>query len=214
MWSKSAADGKILVLLCDVSELSEERLLEFEECIHPSRIAKAYRHIFDANRRLSLASSAMLLAGLQKLWDPELTGDEIESGLRFGPWGKPEIADCPFRFNITHSGRICGCAFSFHEVGLDVEKLRFRTASSALPVSADEALLRAKAWSRMECLVKLSGYGLSGRCRNTLSDFAENAADTMGTDSNLCIREIPLPEGYAGFVSSNFPMDLMIRWFR
>lgn len=48
--------------------------------------------------------------------------DEIE--IVKGDNGKPYLKDFPIYFNISHAGNLVVCAFSEHEVGVDVEQIR------------------------------------------------------------------------------------------
>ena len=64
MWNKLTEDSA-LVLLCDVSELSDDRVREFESVIPAERLRKADAFRFREDRLLSVAASALMIKGIR-----------------------------------------------------------------------------------------------------------------------------------------------------
>jgi 4'-phosphopantetheinyl transferase len=101
---------------------------------------------------------------------------------RFGPWGKPELADHPsLHHNLTHSADLALLAVSTHRpVGVDVERLRTTFAADALAHrfypppeagavaarrGAEQRWLYLRFWTRKEACGKASGMRLDQALR-------------------------------------------------
>ncbi len=52
--------------------------------------------------------------------------------------GKPYIENCPIHFNISHCDNTLLCAFSYDEIGADIEKIRPTSLSVAKQFFSDE----------------------------------------------------------------------------
>ena len=90
--------------------------------------------------------------------------------------GKPDFADSPYHFNITHAGRLLAVAIADAPIGVDIEPYtvwqegRYTRLFSAFSVGERERIAKAESpdramvegWVRKESLLKMSGVGLSG----------------------------------------------------
>lgn len=125
-------------------------------------------------QRETAASDILLRRGLRII-----LGGESSYSLRYRNRGKPYFNEYPdIFFNISHSGQFAACAFSDHEVGLDLQmvphmdnarllKIARRFFSDAdfqeLSQASSAALPQAftDMWAAHEAYVKLTGEGLS-----------------------------------------------------
>lgn len=90
--------------------------------------------------------------------------------------GKPDFADSPYHFNITHAGKLLVVAIADRPIGVDLEPyVSFREGRRARFLSAftegERALIEAapdldraliECWVKKEAVLKQSGIGLSG----------------------------------------------------
>lgn len=93
----------------------------------------------------------------------------------YGPFGKPELADQPLHFNVSHSENQCLIALAHQPVGVDIEALgphvdpallmdlvchpEERMALAGLPPAAQRDRF-LKLWTRKEAYCKAVGLGL------------------------------------------------------
>ncbi len=181
----SLEDGEIRVLRVDLGargsndddsgSLPEWRILDEAER------ARALRFVRPRDRRRFIICRGALRLVLGQLLDSP--PDAIT--LRFGPGGKPELAETrppgiapSLRFNVTHSDDLALIAISLdREIGVDLERLRtiseaarivesYFTAAEQAQFAALEQPVRASAflrgWTRKEAILKAKGVGLAG----------------------------------------------------
>ncbi len=93
----------------------------------------------------------------------------------YGPCGKPELADSPLHFNLSHCGERAMVAVSSEPVGIDLEEIRLLdfAAVGSTTFSADELAGVASAvanersrlffqfWTRREARLKAMGEGIA-----------------------------------------------------
>ena len=97
----------------------------------------------------------------------------LEAGLApgtvaFTERDKPYFTDVPVRFSLSHAGGIAAVSLADTPTGVDVERcdrpvrpgLAERCVSEAEAAAFEGDFFRA--WCRKECIVKLTGEGLSG----------------------------------------------------
>ena len=146
---------------------------------------RALRFRFDVDRRRFLASRASLRSLLAR-YAGVRPGD---ISFRYGPQGKPELADASsgLRFNVSHSGGRMVIALTWHaDIGVDVEQVRpvadhlslARTVFSEeeldeLGAAAEAASAFLRGWTRKEALLKALGTGLG--------DMPAESAVSLGT---------------------------------
>lgn len=128
-----------------------------------------------------------------------------EISYRFGKYGKPEFADLPLHFSISHSGDYVLCAVSDAPIGADIQQIRQnvdarKLASRFFPKQerdevfgiADETARRERffhLWTRREAYAKLTGEGLPMVIDRSLPD-------------NLRWTGLAAPQGYAAGICS------------
>jgi 4'-phosphopantetheinyl transferase len=105
----------------------------------------------------------------------KLRPDEIV--FQYGEKGKPELADCPLKFNVSHTHGLALLALTWgREIGVDVEKIRPLSDAGRLAkrsfsdeeyqvwtVVAEPQKMQAffNCWTRKEAFIKAIGEGLS-----------------------------------------------------
>lgn len=85
--------------------------------------------------------------------------------VRFEENGKPVFIDCPLHFSLAHSGRLAAALLSPAPCAVDIEQLRPELPARLENRCMNDAERLAglncmQAWTRKECIVKLSGTGL------------------------------------------------------
>jgi 4'-phosphopantetheinyl transferase len=135
---------------------------------------RARRFHFERDRRRFAAARGLL----RHLLGGYLGLDPARLRLRYGPWGKPSLAeDEGLRFNVSHSGGRALLAFAWRlDVGVDVERIRpvpeaedlarryFSPREGADLLRLAEGERQAaffRCWTRKEAFVKATGDGLS-----------------------------------------------------
>jgi len=100
--------------------------------------------------------------------------------------GKPFFVDSPLHFSISHSGSMCAVSLADVKTGVDIELVRPTYSPSLIRRTLSETEAEVfdgdftALWCRKECLVKMSGSGISEYPSkiNTLEDtvsFAEKS---------------------------------------
>lgn len=85
--------------------------------------------------------------------------------------GKPELADVPLRFSLSHSGDRCACAVYDRAIGVDIQKRtaadmrilerRFTPCEREFVLnSADRGAAFTRVWTMKESYVKAHGTGI------------------------------------------------------
>lgn len=85
--------------------------------------------------------------------------------------GKPELADVPLRFSLSHSGDRCACAVYDRAIGVDIQKRaaadvrilerRFTPCEREYVLnSADRGAAFTRVWTMKESYVKAHGTGI------------------------------------------------------
>ena len=149
---------------------------EYRALLPPDELAACDRFVFAEGRRECLISRVLVRSVLSSY-----TGDD-PSVWKFSAsrYGKPAIAhpaDCPLRFNLSHTAGLVVCAVSMGtEVGVDAEDTRRRMADESIAAhyfAPEEVALLAAAppedrplrflqfWTLKEAFVKAHGSGLS-----------------------------------------------------
>ena len=88
-----------------------------------------------------------------------------------GESGKPELADVPLRFSLSHSGERCACAVYDRAIGVDIQKRaaadmrilerRFTPREREYVLnSADREAAFTRVWTMKESYVKALGTGI------------------------------------------------------
>ena len=100
--------------------------------------------------------------------------EEKNSKFSYVKNGKPCLKNCPVFFNLSHSGSFAACAFSEHEIGIDIERIQIPEHALMERVCRPRELtyLRslqgqalssafAKLWTIKESYMKYLGTGLT-----------------------------------------------------
>lgn len=87
--------------------------------------------------------------------------------VEFQPGGKPYFADSGLHFSISHSGRIAAALVSDGPCAVDVEAVRPNVEERLLVRCLSKQEIEAgcdffEAWTKKECIGKLSGRGIPG----------------------------------------------------
>jgi 4'-phosphopantetheinyl transferase len=153
-------------------------------------------------------------AALRTILAGYLDTDPANVPLRFGPYGKPELAldPLPLRFNLSHSKDLALVALSAeHEVGIDVERIDperrlVRLARIGLNHEAATAVRTANAeerprvfyaaWTRREAIVKCLGVGL-GRSHSS--------------EPGVTVVDLDPGPGYAGAIAQTGESPIHLR---
>lgn len=139
------------------------------------RLRKAMSYRRDIDKFLS-AKSFLLLEEMLR----ERFGLDHCPEFSYMEKGKPYLEEYPgIHFNISHCPRAVACAVSDHPVGIDVEVIQQAGAVAGFVLNRDElsAVNRSEhpdvdftvLWTRKECVLKLSGEGISDNVRDILS---------------------------------------------
>ncbi len=186
-----------------LTDLSDERLEYILRCK-------------DEKTQLQRAASVHLCASALR----EL-GAEVQLPLVFlkEEFGKPYLPDCPWQFNLSHSGDIVCCALSDSmRVGADVQQMTDRNFAGLAKRFCSESEYRRlmgfgedelksyfyEFWSRKEAIAKCVGVGLN-------KDF--RTVDV--TKGHVCCFQ---REGYMYAVATEKASDFVVRdvtgnWF-
>lgn len=128
MWPRPAP-GVLEILWTDVRSLDAEDAALWAEALPPDEQQRfrRFRHTRGAHEFLG----GRLLV---RTWLSALTGRRVDEWrFREGPYGRPELDDPRFHFNLAHSGGIVACVLTTgREAGVDVEDLDRRPMSEGL----------------------------------------------------------------------------------
>ena len=100
-----------------------------------------------------------------------LTQVSGETSFRFntGENGKPTVLNCPWQFNLSHSGYFAACAVSEAPVGIDIEQLRPIRPALMRRVCTEQELRYVgkdsgrflQLWTAKEAYLKFTGEGIA-----------------------------------------------------
>jgi len=149
------------------------RFEDVQHILSGDELERASRFRFDRDRNRFAIGRALLRELLERY-----TGlPKARIRFRYGPYGKPELADGDTTFNVSHSGD--GAVFAFSrglELGVDIEVLAPRASDRDVaerffspreveclvglpPEEQGHAFLTC--WTRKEAFIKAKGDGLS-----------------------------------------------------
>lgn len=148
-----------------------------EQTLSADELRRAARYHFAVDRRRFVVRRALLRLLLSRYTRTEPTDLEF----RYGPAGKPELAQSPgdaaLRFSLSHTHGLALFAIAWgRRIGVDVEALRplpdFEAVARICLTAREHARLRALpagrqceafflAWTRKEAFVKATGEGLA-----------------------------------------------------
>ena len=145
---------------------------------------------------------ALLIKGLNDIYDLNYSAEDADALISAGPSGKPFLPDHPdIFFNITHASGLVACAFHDSPVGIDVElpgyfpevligrALTESERSLLMSCSHDESLRQEcfwRLWTLKEAYVKKSGIGVDSDLR--AFSFAFDVFNSPDTGVPLQIR--------------------------
>ncbi|MCL2425611.1 MAG: 4'-phosphopantetheinyl transferase superfamily protein [Oscillospiraceae bacterium] len=102
------------------SSLSDDIFNGLLQVISDENREKCQRFMFKKDALRTLYGELMFRHVLCQQYS--FANDEIE--ILKGDEGKPYIKDSPVHFNVSHAGDFVVCAFSEHEVGVDIEQVK------------------------------------------------------------------------------------------
>jgi 4'-phosphopantetheinyl transferase len=175
--------------------------------------ARAARFVFEKDRRRFVTGRAVLRTLLGRCLGRPAAGLTF----RYGPQGKPMIADADLWFNVSASAGKALSAVS-RRVGVDIERIRdieeMDAVASRVLSAAEREWLRGRraaerksgffrCWTRKEAVVKGLGAGLSmpldrfdvGPGRRGLVRISASGAP--GERRHWIVRDIPVFPGFA-----------------
>lgn len=170
----------------EAGSAEESRIADWASGLSEYRQEKIKKMRFLEDKLLSLGAGLLLDQGLKQWGLSERT-----AVLEYCGNGKPCLKDHPDKhFNLSHSGTLVMAAFSDHEIGCDVEKVkpgrlkvarRFFTESEQAylddPALSDKERdqLFARLWTLKESVLKATGEGV----RMPLNSFSFTLSDPV-----------------------------------
>lgn len=168
------------IFYMDIAEVMDYQYEKMYERASDQRRTRADAYRFREDRIRCIYAEALLQYGLRQY------GYSQDMLIQLGQYGKPyvEIEQGQICFNISHSGKWVGIAFSTHNIGFDLEK-QSKTVSGISQFSKDEqvcimqcketqrTLIFTKIWTKKESYLKFLGIGLykSLNSFSTISDL-------------------------------------------
>jgi 4'-phosphopantetheinyl transferase len=151
---------------------------------------------------------------------------------RYGPFGKPEVADRQWHFNVSHSRNVALVAVAMHPVGIDVEfvdaeKINVgelinvichpgEKGKLALLSGSERRLQLLQIWTQKESYLKALGLGLQHPLRSVRFDASiqrgRKVLNDNGSPVSFFVYEISAIEGYAASVCLACP-DARLSFF-
>ena len=185
--------------------------------VSEDRRRKTERLRFPQGKYLSLGAEYLLMLVCRDM-GIEYTGLRLRTGDR----GKPDFAELPMHFNLSHSGEAVMCAVSPLPVGCDIEAVRpydpalvkrfFHPEESLFLENASpekQAELFTRLWTRKESFIKCTGDGFSRPIGSfcLLPPADPNARDILAVPDGgmYAFREIVPPAGYSCSVCLQLP---------
>lgn len=139
---------------------------------------------------------------------------------RYGPFGKPEVADRQWHFNVSHSRNVALVAVAMHPIGIDVEFVNSEKVNVdelinvichpsekdklALLSGSEQRLQLLQIWTQKESYLKALGLGLQHPLRSVRFDVStergRKVLDENGRPVSFFVYEISSIEGYAASI--------------
>lgn len=210
----------IKVYLADCRDLQNTEIYKkYYSDMPQNRKERTNRFRRSDDRRLSVGAWALLDTAL---------GDKSKEKLLFEENGKPYFENCPYRFNLSHSGDYAMCAVSDGDIGCDVEKVKDINMNIArrfffkeeidllesLESGTQQTEMFFRLWTLKESFMKVTGLGF----KLGLSDFCiyfENGVPKVRQDVDgrtYFFKEYNINKKYAAAVcsaaNSDFPKEI------
>jgi 4'-phosphopantetheinyl transferase len=177
------------------------RVAQLQASLCESELCKSEQFRFEADRRRFIVGRGLL----REILGVYLAADPRQISLRYGPFGKPELADPTQEnlcFNLSHSGQLALYAISCgRELGVDLEEVCFLAERDAIArrffSEKENVRLRQAAttqqqrlfynfWTRKEAVLKCTGEGIA----------AEERAREIQDRFKGVVRELIPADGY------------------
>lgn len=157
-------------------DLSEVTIEQYDKCyriVSEERRKRADRYQTLESSKVCIFSEVLLRYSFFQIY-----GKSIELHIECNTYGKPYIKnEKEFFFNISHSGKWIVMAFGSHEVGVDIEQIRWNSSLERVTSmfftkeereyifcdtnQSDIAKRFTKIWTLKECYMKFLGKGFS-----------------------------------------------------
>jgi 4'-phosphopantetheinyl transferase len=129
--------------------------------------------------------------------------NEVDDEIVYNNYGKPRLRYIPLHFNISHTNNVVVCAFSYEEIGIDIEKITnidMETFKPHLTKSEWDQIQTSKNklsefynfWTKKEAIIKLMGKGLS----IPLNSFEVIANVVVIENRKINIEPVPINNNY------------------
>ena len=161
------------------------------------RQKKINRLIPVASKRLSLGAGVALSVAVA---DFGLSG--VGAEIQYNEKGKPFLKNNLAYISLSHSGHFAVASIASHNVGVDIEEIkpiedgviqRVTTKNEQKQIKNLRDFYRL--WTAKECMLKITGEGLSGGMEHIDLHLSENKISiiTAPTNSNLYFKEYNVP---------------------
>ncbi|UNY98300.1 4'-phosphopantetheinyl transferase superfamily protein [Zhouia spongiae] len=161
------SSGKNLILFTKVDKelcLDEwDYYLNFLPEFLQKDIIKYYRW---QDRQNTLFGKLLIYAGYYMIYNRKIDFNNYSKSA----YGKPQMENIGFEFNISHSGEMVVCAFSKEKVGIDIEQIididiecfnSVFTSDEFKEIKSKKGFKFYEYWTAKEAVVKAIGLGLS-----------------------------------------------------
>jgi Phosphopantetheinyl transferase len=152
-------------------------------------------------KKQSILGEFLLMKGLQEFYNLDYSKLDFVTNLA----GKPAILENPIYYNISHSYDYCICAFSEHEIGVDIEQIRplnrnvvsfFATSKEEQYISQDNVSFNKRGFeifTLKESYFKMHGTGIKDL---KSVEFTITAAEILCNDNTVQLTLNDELEGY------------------
>ena len=202
------------IVIIENNPLSDEKINEYGKLISPNRVIKLNKYVKYDDKTRSLHAALLTRCLISKIF--HLPNNQIV--INTTKYGKPYV-DLPYLyFNISHSGDFICCIIDNHNVGVDIEQIRFYDENVAdrfytkseielincNPTDTKEMIFY-QIWTAKEAYLKYLGTGLHKK----LNSFTVNISnrnhisiiDPENSTSNLITNIIPFNNYFIASVS-------------